>query len=163
MSLMDAPDDGARWQDRLWRSAYRAAYRAQLAWWFVRRPRIEGAYVAVWWEGRVLAIRNSYRRKLSLPAGGLARGEAPVEAARRELHEEVGIHVSPDALRPAGQFVNRDGYAEDHAHVFELHCDAEPAVRVDGREVVWAAFLAPDELVRRGAVRVVRDYLAQRG
>ena len=26
----------------------RAAYQVQLAWWFVRRPVVQGAYVAVW-------------------------------------------------------------------------------------------------------------------
>ena len=145
--------------DALCRVAMRLAYRAQLAWWFVRRPTIEGAYVAVWHAGRVLVIQNSYRRRLSLPAGRLERGETPDACAARELAEEAGIDVPASRLVYHGEIVNVDDYAEDHAHVFELRCEREPRVAVDGREVVWAAFLAPDDAIERGVVGVVRRYL----
>jgi len=146
-------------RDRAWRLGLRFAYRLQLAWWFVRRPRIEGAYVAVWCQGRVLVIRNSYRRRLSFPAGGLKRGEQPRAAAVRELAEEVGIAADPSELHYHGEIVNPSGYAEDHAHVFELRPASPPAPRVDGREVVWAEFLHPEEALERGVVGVVRRYL----
>jgi len=145
---------------RLHRIALRGAYRLQLAWWFVARPRITGSYVAVWHGERVLMIRNSYRRLLSLPAGGLKRGEDHLAAAVRELREEVGIEVRPEELRFAGVILNPSGYAEDHAHFFELRCDGEPVVRVDGREVVWADFLLPHDALAQGTARVVRRYLA---
>jgi 8-oxo-dGTP pyrophosphatase MutT (NUDIX family) len=154
------PDDREpRALDALWRVAMRLAYRGLLVWWYVRRPRIEGAYVAVWHTGRVLMIRNSYRRRLSLPAGRLERGESPQDAAVRELAEEAGIQVPASRLAYHGEIVNADDYAEDHAHVFELHCEREPAVAVDGREVVWAAFLTPADAIERGVVGVVRRYL----
>jgi 8-oxo-dGTP pyrophosphatase MutT (NUDIX family) len=145
--------------DRLWRIGLRCGYRLQLAVWYVLRPHIRGAYVAVWHAGRVLVIRNSYRRRLSLPAGRLKRGERPAEAAARELAEEVGIVVPGDALRYAGQIVDASGRAVDHAHIFELHCEEEPALRVDGREVIWAGFLSPEQALERGLVSVVRRYL----
>jgi 8-oxo-dGTP diphosphatase len=154
------PGGAAALADRLWRIGLQLAYRAQLLWWRVRRPRIFGAYVAVWHGGRVLAIRNSYRRRLSFPAGRLGRGEAPLDAALRELREEVGIEAPPEALRYVDEFVD-EGPAEDHAHVFELHCDERPLFRVDRREVVWADFLTPADLLERGAVSVVRAYLAR--
>ena len=77
----------------------RVAYRLLLAWWFVRRPAIQGSYVAVWHGERVLVIRNSYRKSLSFPAGGRARGETLLDAARRELLEEVGISRGSGAAR----------------------------------------------------------------
>ena len=147
------------WLDPLWRTAMRAAYRVQLAWWFVRRPVIQGAYVAVWHGERVLVIQNSYRRRLSFPAGGLARGESILDAAVRELHEEVGIRASADQLAYYDEIVHRSGYAEDHAHVFELHCAEPPEVSVDAREVVWAEFMTPADALARGVVGVVRRYL----
>jgi 8-oxo-dGTP diphosphatase len=137
----------------------RTAYRLQLGWWFLRRPVIVGSYVAVWHGARLLVIRNSYRRYLSLPAGGLKRRETPRAAAARELREEAGIDVAEERLAYHGEIVTRAGHAEDHAHVFELHCDAEPDFRVDRREVVWAAFLTPEEALERGVVAVVRRYL----
>ena len=36
------------WIDSLWRLTLRVAYRLMLAWWFVRRPAVHGAHVAVW-------------------------------------------------------------------------------------------------------------------
>jgi 8-oxo-dGTP pyrophosphatase MutT (NUDIX family) len=146
------------WLDALWRAAYRGAFRFQLLYWRVRHPRLEGAYVAVWHGERVLVIRNSYRTRLSLPAGGLERGETPVQAAQRELREEVGIECDASALHYVGEIVDSNGYAEDHAHVFELRCADEPRPRVDGREVVWAGLLRADEALEQGVVSVVRQY-----
>jgi 8-oxo-dGTP pyrophosphatase MutT (NUDIX family) len=166
MTQRDAgPPHGAgerdRLTDRLWRAGLRCAYRAQLAVWRVFRPHVRGAYVAVWHAERILVIRNSYRRRFSLPAGRLERGECPAEAAARELAEEVGIVVSADALRYAGQIIGASGPAVDHAHVFELRCEDEPALRVDGREVIWADFLSPAQALEWGLVSVVRRYLSR--
>ena len=108
---------------------------------------------------RLLLIRNSYRRVLSLPAGGLARGETPVDAARRELWEEVGIRCEPRALRYVGEVVDQSRYAEDHVHFFELRCAEEPRPVVDGREVVWAGFLGVAEARAQGVAALVRRYL----
>jgi 8-oxo-dGTP pyrophosphatase MutT (NUDIX family) len=143
------------------RGAMRVAYRLQLGWWYVRRPSIQGAYVAVWHDGRRRMIRNSYRKRDSLPAGGVRRGETPLDAAVRELGEEVGIAVSPERLAYHGEILTESQYAKDHAHFFELHCTAEPEVQVDRREVVWAGFLRPEDALARGVVRSVRIYLEQ--
>src|SRR3712207_1003771 len=76
--------------DRFWRLAYRLGFRAALLWWRLRRPAYDGAAVAVWLGGRVLAVQRSYRPNLSWPGGGIRPGEAPRDAARRELREELG-------------------------------------------------------------------------
>ena len=154
--------------DSLWRLALRLVYRLLLVWWRVRRPVKRGAHVAVWHGDRVLVIRNSYRKLLSLPAGGRARGETFLEAAVRELREEVGISADPRELAYYGEIVHDARHAEDHAHLFELRCARAPEVRVDRREVIWAEFLAPGDALARGVVGVVRLYLeaasrAQRG
>src|SRR5258706_15643671 len=157
------------WIDSLWRLALRVAYRLMLAWWFVRRPSVHGAHVAVWHGGRLLVIRNSYRKRLSLPAGGPRRGESFLAAAVRELREEVGVRADASQLAYYGEVVHRTGHVEDHAHVFELHCADAPAVNVDRREVIWAEFLGVDDALARGVSGVVGRYLeavasrAQRG
>lgn len=158
---MSAPTPSRWGSNALWRIAMRVAYQLQLAWWFVRRPVIEGAYVAVWHGERVLVIENSYRRRLSFPAGGRKRGETTHDAALRELREEVGIAADAAHVAYYGEIVHASGYAEDHAHVFELRCNAAPDVHVDRREVVWAEFLSPEDALARGVVGVVRRYLEQ--
>ena len=145
--------------DAVYRAGYRVLFRLALLYWRVRRPRLQGAYVAVWHGERVLLVQNSYRRRLSLPAGGVARGEQPVEAACRELREETGIACEAHALHYVGEFVDDGSYAEDHGHVFELRCEAEPRAQVDRREVVWAGFMRPDDALAQGVVPVARMYL----
>jgi 8-oxo-dGTP pyrophosphatase MutT (NUDIX family) len=145
--------------DALWRSAFRLGFRIQKLWWRVRRPRLTGAYVAVWRGERLLCIQNSYRRLLSLPAGGLARGERPIDTALRELAEEVALVAHEGELHYVGEIVSHVGHAEDHAHFFELACDGSREIAVDGREVVWAEFLTPAAALERGVVDVVRQYL----
>jgi ADP-ribose pyrophosphatase YjhB (NUDIX family) len=113
---------------------------------FLFRPKITGAIVLVRVGGELLLIRNSYRRWYSVPGGRVERGEAPRLAAARELREEVGLVVAPEALRALGEFVVHHSHIEDHVHAFELCLDSSPDVRIDLREVVWAGFHAEREL-----------------
>jgi 8-oxo-dGTP diphosphatase len=51
-------------------------------------------------DGAMLMLRQSYRRKTAwgFPGGLLKRNEAPVDAARREVCEEIGIEVELDPV-----------------------------------------------------------------
>jgi 8-oxo-dGTP diphosphatase len=126
--------------DALWRAAHRVA-----AWlWdtrnFLLRPKITGAIVLVRTNGELLLIRTSYRPWYTVPGGRVERGEEPRQTAARELHEEVGIRIAPDALLALGEFVVHHSWIEDHVHAFELTLPEPPALRIDQREVVWAGF-----------------------
>src|SRR5262249_31159555 len=92
--------------DALYRVALLLAYRAALCWWFIARRPHFGAVTAVWHDGKLLLVRDSYRRMWSLPGGGIGSGEAPADAAVRELREETGVVVEPGALSLAGIFDN---------------------------------------------------------
>ncbi|MBM2826077.1 MAG: hydrolase [Dehalococcoidia bacterium] len=78
-------------------------------------------------DGRVLLVRQ-YRKSvdrtlLEAPAGGLAPGEDPRQAAARELQEETG-HV-PGQLRKLGGFYASPGYCSEYLHLF-LATELEP-------------------------------------
>ena len=150
------------WIDRSWRAALVVAYAGIRAYWFVVRPETRGVYVAVWVQGKLLVIRNSYRTRISLPGGAVDRGEEVADAAARELREEVGIVVDAQALRFANTYVVNEDYHEDSASFFEIEMEHEPVVAIDHREVVWAEFRAPDEVQRADVVTPVRRYLADR-
>ena len=148
--------------DRIHRAILRCGYHALRASRRFRNPLLHGSYVAVWSGGRLLLIRNSYKPGETLPAGGLKRGESHREAARRELAEEVGIHVAADQLEYACEIEIRGRYGRDRSQFFELHLERDPEVKIDRREVIWSTFCPAQELAERPLIRIVRQYLAQR-
>jgi 8-oxo-dGTP diphosphatase len=158
--VIEAPMPLAPALDAGFRLAYRLAFQALRAWWFLRRPAHRGAIVAVWHAGRVLVVRPSYRRTLDLPGGGLGRGEAAVAAACRELGEEVGIAVAPAALRLTLEMTAWWDFRRDHVSVFELRLDRAPALRIDRREITGAEFMAPAAVLAGQISPFVRAYLA---
>jgi 8-oxo-dGTP pyrophosphatase MutT (NUDIX family) len=141
------------------RLGFRLAYRTLRIWWLVRRPSAEGAGVAVWAEGKLLVLRTSYRPGLDLPAGGVARGESPLEGALRELREETGIAVE---ARELGRAI-RLRFAQDHrritATIFEWRPPLPPLPRVDDREIVCAAYRDPVELRAAARTELLSAYL----
>lgn len=148
--------------DRGWHVGLRVAYWALLVYWRVLRPRTFGVYVAVWNRGRLLLVQHSYKTGWATPAGRRRRRESPEAAARRELREEVGIDAADGALRPALQMISRTHGNEDHLDFFELELPGEPALALDGREVIRAAFATPAEALALDLLPPVREYLARR-
>jgi len=166
LTTFESPPDGRspgrRSVDAVARAGYRLGFPLLQLWWRLTHPTLEGVYVAVWHAGRVLLIRNSYYRAWSFPAGRRGRNEPPARAAARELREEVGIDADPERLVPVGEITIESSSVTDHVHVFELHAEREPAIRLDHREVVWAGFEMPEAARARPLLPVVGRYLAGR-
>ena len=156
---MGEPSAATRSIDRLWRVGLRVGFRLQQLYWFLFRPEIQGVYVAVWCRGRLLVIQLSYKPDSTIPAGGVKRGEALAVAAARELKEEVGIPLRPEALHLAGEVRGPSKYLKDHCHIFEVEFDSEPVVTIDRREVVAAAFRTPEEALSQRLSPIVLAYL----
>ena len=55
--------------------------------------------------GRLLTVRKRGTDKFMHPGGKPEAGESPAEAASRELEEEVGIVLAPEALAPLGTWL----------------------------------------------------------
>lgn len=66
--------------------------------WFVRRPKTYGAHaVALTPDGKIVLVRLRYAPGWRLPGGGRAAHEAPIDAALRELREEIGMVAHGEA------------------------------------------------------------------
>ena len=79
----------------------------------------------------VLLVRQSYRQRWGLPGGLLERSEAPIDAVRREVVEEIGLDteiVSEPAL-----------VCEPYARRIDIVYRAKPAVWADAEHVAPAS------------------------
>jgi 8-oxo-dGTP diphosphatase len=130
--------------DLAWRTAFRLGFPLARIWWWLTRPRHEGAVVAVYVGAALLLVRSSYRAGWHLPGGGVRRGEMPEAAARRELAEEIGL--AAPALLPAGVACGIWDGRRDRVHFFELRLAGLPKLQLDNREIIAARMTSPREL-----------------
>jgi 8-oxo-dGTP pyrophosphatase MutT (NUDIX family) len=116
------------------------------------------AVVAVTDDDRVLLVRQYRgpvdRHLLEIPAGTRdVEGEPPLETARRELLEEVGVHTG--RIRLLGTMYNSPGFCDEETHLF-LATDlttgesARHGVEEEYMEVVPVALDDVDALVATG-------------
>lgn len=96
---------------------------------------------------KVLLVRQyriaAGREMLELPAGLLHPGEAPEDAAARELAEETGYRAGQ--LIPLASYYTSPGYTNERTHIF-LGLDLTPT---DGT-ADWDELLHPEELPLEG-------------
>jgi ADP-ribose pyrophosphatase YjhB (NUDIX family) len=115
----------------------------RLYWWLVR-PKTFGAHCVIHHEGALLLVRNTYgRRQWAFPGGGIARGEAAEDAVRREVREEVGLHLQE--LTPLGAFTATIDYRRAHVAVF-AGTAPDRRVTTDPGEILEARWCQPHDL-----------------
>ena len=104
-------------------------------------------------DGRYLMIEEMTRDGLRInnPAGGLERGESPVEGAKREALEETACHFTPEAL--LGVYLARNPDSERGPGVTYLRfafcgsaSDPVPGRALDS-PVVRTLWMTADEIV----------------
>ena len=139
-----------------------AAFRALRLSWRLRRPEHRGALVALWHGERVLAVHQAYQELWTFPGGGVGANEWPQAAAARELREECGVVLAAHALRPALVTTHAWNFRRDRVHLFEARIDAEPALRLQVRELREARWVTAEELSALNIPPHLRDYLALR-
>jgi 8-oxo-dGTP pyrophosphatase MutT (NUDIX family) len=107
---------------------------------------------------RVLFVRHTYgnRRIWELPGGGLRRGEEPAAAARREMHEELGLEARE--LRELGTIEVSGDHKRTRLTCFELDAGEGPLrlSRVELAEARWAAPSAPPQPLGHDAATLLR-------
>ncbi len=123
---------------------YRVAFGSLRVVWFVLRPQQLGVKCVLTHEDRILLVRHTYgRRCWDFPGGAIKRGEAPPHAARREMHEELGIQTA--RWTDLGQVRGRVDHRRDTIHCFGAEL-ATPELTLDLGELAVAGWFARAEL-----------------
>lgn len=128
----------------LHRTGLQLAHALRKRWWRLAQVRLQGSRVLALDEsGQVLLIRHSYGSgNWMLPGGGIARGEDPLNAALRELAEETGLTLQ----RPRCIAVLEEPLYGTTNRVHLFSGQASGALSIDRREIIEAAFFAPQTL-----------------
>ncbi|MCG8569651.1 MAG: NUDIX hydrolase [Spirochaetes bacterium] len=141
---------------------YKFLYSLFMIYCFFFRPRINGVHVAVWYQNKILMIKNSYRKILGIPAGRLKKNEEEVVGACRELREETGIKAKTEDLNKVLDIIQEEKYATDHIILFEYHPTELPEIQVDNKEVIWAQFMSADEAAKLKIYNPIREYILKK-
>jgi ADP-ribose diphosphatase len=131
----------------------------------VVRHRGSVAALAVHDDGNVVLVRQ-YRYAVNeavweIPAGRLDPGETPLEGARRELEEEVGLRAA--RLEPMFAFYTTPGFCDERIHVFRATGLSTVPARPEEDERIEPRVLsleAAREMVARGEVREGKTLVA---
>jgi ADP-ribose pyrophosphatase YjhB (NUDIX family) len=122
-----------------------------------------GVQCVVQHGGAILLVRNTYgRQQWTFPGGGMARGERPEDAVRREVFEEVGLHLRH--LQNIGAFESTADYKRDRVVVF-AGTSQNRQVAIDKAEILEARWFHPWHLppLSPSATRIMAMWQRQEG
>ena len=126
------------------RTLIQVLYPLLKLYWYLVRPKTFGVQCVIQHGDAILLVRNTYgRRQWTFPGGSIARGETAEDAIRREVREEVGLHLEP--LHHLGAFEASIDYKRDHVAVF-AGVAPDRRVTLDPVEILEARWFQPTRL-----------------
>lgn len=126
------------------RAAIRCAYVGLRVYWFVFRPRVEGVKCILTCGDDVLLVRHAYgSRSWDFPGGTVKRRELAGDAARREMHEELGR--SYEEWDDLGELFVNTNHHLDNLHLFQARVP-DRRVDINLTELSDASWFARDAL-----------------
>jgi 8-oxo-dGTP pyrophosphatase MutT (NUDIX family) len=126
------------------RLGYRVAYRVLRIYWSVLRPHSQGVKCVLTSRDRVLLVRHTYGYPAwELPGGSLRPREQPLLAARREVHEELGVAI--EHWRALGELHATMDRRPVTLHCFQAELE-QPVVELDRAEIAIAGWFQQGQL-----------------
>ncbi|HMR50281.1 MAG TPA: NUDIX domain-containing protein [Arachnia sp.] len=98
--------------------------------------------------GRVLLLQTSYKTDWELPGGIVEPGESPRAGCEREIREELGLEVVLGQPLLIDWMPPYLGWSDAVEFIFDGGVVSPAALRIDGKEILAAHFVAPSEVAR---------------
>ncbi|GAA4429902.1 NUDIX domain-containing protein [Georgenia halophila] len=98
-------------------------------------------------DGRVLTVRKRGTTAFMFPGGKLEPGETAVEAARREVREEIGVELAAEDLKHLGSWTAtaaNEPQTDVVAQVFTTTARIAPVAAAEIAELRWTTPDATD-------------------
>jgi ADP-ribose pyrophosphatase YjhB (NUDIX family) len=129
------------------RAALRGAYAVLRVYWFLVHPEVQGVKCVLTHGEHVLLVRHTYGdRGWDLPGGRVRRDEPAVHAARREMHEELGVLI--DDWAPLGEVVGTVDHRRDRMQCFQAEV-RDGRLEIDPGELAAVQWFARRQLPDR--------------
>ncbi|ARO15242.1 MutT family NTP pyrophosphatase [Ketogulonicigenium robustum] len=110
-------------------------------------------------DGALLLVRKHGTTAFMQPGGKIDVGESPRAALCRELSEELGIDIAPDAPQYIGQFSAPAANEAGHTVTAALfRVTAPPTITVQA-EIAEAIWLHPDQPALPDLAPLTRDHV----
>lgn len=124
---------------------------------YQKLPRLRSASgVLIRKSDRVLIVRTSYREGWEIPGGVVEANESPIEAAKRECLEEIGVEVQISRLLLVAHTVDRSFKGDAVHFIFEAELISDD-IKIDGREIIDFCFAT-----REDCRRLLHERVAER-
>ena len=138
-------------------------YRLRDFFYRVTRSKTVGVRVLLLNENKILLVKHSYRPMWYMPGGGVNCSESPLQAAKREVKEEVGLAC--DNLELFGFYHSVQCNPDDYVALYVAKISA-PNFVIDKNEIAQAAWFDFDKLpedISPATKRRVEEYLERVG
>ena len=120
------------------RVVYRAGYNAMRVIWLVSRPTLDGVKCVITDGDSVLLVRHTYGpSRWDLPGGRIEGSEPPLDAAQREMTEELGLRIAD--WTSLGEMHVTNDHRRDTLYLFQVEVRA-PALTIDRGELALACW-----------------------
>ena len=98
--------------------------------------------------GELLIVKSNYKDHWSLPGGIVDPGESPLEAAVREVEEEVGIKINPENLQLAMVASRHSDEFLTHQFIFftQLENNVFSKIKLQESEIVSSEFISKSKV-----------------